>query len=265
MNTSAGRGFLKAIILVGVLFAIIYFIHYNKWANHDFNTVDITYKTNQNQEDNTEEDIEIKDSTSDYKTLYSKLNYELLEFNFGEEFYDIYYGNKSFYDEYFIYIGVVNLLKNDMILNCDLQTSVNESDLNKEIKSIFGDVSYTNKSFTTKNGNVAIEYDSSSNKYNVKLNGKCSGFSEEFNGIKSMYLKAEVVGDNLFIYERPYYVESFKDVNGNLSFKYHKGIEKDSEVIATDYNKFDMTLIPIYKYTFLKSNDGYKLESIKIK
>lgn len=258
MNSNAGRGFLKAVIIVGLVFAVTYFVSYNKWMSYDFNNVDMSYHTSdQDKPTNTSQDV-----TDKYKSLYSKINYELLEYNFGEEFYDIYYNNKKFYDEYFIYVGIINLLKNDMVINCELETSVNSSVLKEEIKSIFGNIEYIDKSFNTKNGYLNIEYDSDNNKYNVKLNGKCSGVDSSFSGIKNIYQKSEMKEDYIFIYEKSLYVESSTDSNGNLTYKYHKDIDKNSEVIATSFEKIDLESLPTYRYKFIVSNDGYELDSI---
>ena len=259
MNSNAGRGFLKAVLIVGFVFAITYFISYNKWASFDFNQVDMSYKTSDQDKTPTNNSVDVSDK---YKSLYSKLNYELLEYNFGEEFYDIYYNNKEFYDEYFIYVGIVNLLQNDMILNCNLDTYIKESVLKEEITSIFGNVEYVNKSFNTKNGNVSIIYDSNSNQYNVKLNGKCSGLSTTFNGIKNIYQKSEIDEEFLFIYDKSLYVESIKDSNGNLVFKYHKDINQDSEVVANVFDKIDIETLPTYRIKFIMHDNVFTIDSI---
>ena len=110
MNSNAGRGFLKAVLIVGFLFAILYFISYNNWASHDFNKVDITYNLNNDMESsNIEIDNKTDNKTKEYSDLYSRINYEFLEYNFGEEFYDIYYKNKALTDEYIIVLVITNI------------------------------------------------------------------------------------------------------------------------------------------------------------
>ena len=259
MNSNAGRGFLKAIIIVGVLFIGFYYISYNKWLKHDFDSVDITYRLDDNEENNK---INEKKETKEYQTLYSNINYEFLQYNFGEEFYDIYYDNKPFYDEYYIYVGVINLIKNDIIVNCNFEKEITSSELQTEVNKLFGNINYTNKSFTTKNNKISINYDSNENKYIVKLNGTCSGFDYSNGGIKNIYRKAEIDDKYLYIYEKALYVENIKDNSGNITFNYYKDINKDSKIIANTFEKVDAGILPTYVYKFAKDNNQYTIKSI---
>ena len=259
MNSNAGKGFLKAILIVGFLFAIIYFISYNKWMSFDFNTVDITYNTNSESENQNKSKDSNKNDKKEYNDLYEKLNYEFLEYNFGEEFYDMYYGNKSFNDEYYIFLGITNLIKSDAIVNCNLETKISKDDLNKEIKSILGNVKYEDKSFTTKNGYLSINYNADNKEYVVKLNGKCSGFDFTSGGIKDIYYRAEESENKLYIYEKALYLENKTDSNGNIIFNYHEGIDKNSKVISNSYDKIDVDSLQTYIYEFDKKDDIYTL------
>ena len=254
MNSSVVRGFLKAVVIVGFFFIVTYYISYNNWLNHDFDSVDITYRTDDNEEN------QIIDSSKEYQTLYSNINYELLQYNFGEEFYDIYYGNKSFYDEYYIYVGIINIIKNDITVNCNYEKTITSSDLKTEINKLFGKVTYDNKSFTTKNNKIVIEY--KDNEYNVKVNGSCSGFDYSTGGIKNIYRKSEIKNNELYIYEKALYVENIKDDNGNIMFNYHKDINKDSQIIANIFDKVDVEILPTYVYKFVKVNNLYTIKSI---
>ena len=256
MNNSAVRGLLKAIVIVGLLFMVVYYLSYNKWLKHDFDSVDITYRV-----DDTPEKEKTSDNTK-IKELYSNVNYELLQYNFGEDFYDVYYNNKPFYDEYFIYFGIINIIRNDIIVNCNLEKSITSQELKKEIDSIFGSVKYTNKSFTDKNNKINIDYDSDKDIYNVKLNGTCSGFDYSNGGIKSIYKNYEIKDNYLYIYEKASYVESIKDKNGNIKYNYHKDVNKKSEVIANNFDKVDINILPTYVYKFASENNEYKLKSI---
>jgi len=259
MNTNVGRGFLKAVILVGLIFIVAYFFAYNKWLNQSLDNVDITYRI----EDGGDSKISNNDQvTEKYKDLYSKINYELLQYNFGEEFYNIYYKEESFNDNYFIYTGLVNLIKSDIIVNCNLERTVSVSELDSEIKSIFGNVKYNNKSFTTKNNNVVITYNSNENNYDIKLNGKCSGFDFSNGGIKNIYKKAEIKDNSLYIYEKALYVENIKDNNGNITFNYYKDITKDSLILANSFDKVDVGDLPTYVYKFELENNQYTIKSI---
>lgn len=259
MNNSVVRGFLKAIIIVGVVFAITYFLSYNKWLHHDFDSVDITY-----HEDGWQKGEESKgeESTTEYKELYNSINYEMLEYYFGEEFYDIYYNNKALNDDYFIYVGVINLINNDTLANCNYETVIDSSKLKEKITSLFGDVKYTDKSFTTKNNYLSIVYNSNENNYKVKLNGVCSGFDYSNGGIKNVFKKSVKDGDNLYLYENAFYLNYTKDESGNIIFNYHKDIFKDSKVIANSFDKLDLASVPTYIFKFVKSNNMYTLQSI---
>lgn len=261
MNSNAGRGLLKAIVLVGVLFAIMYFVSYNKWINHDFDKVDITYKLNNNEENyGTEKQKYIEDVTKDFEKIYSSINYEMLQFNFGEEFFNIYYDNAPVTDEYYIYTGIINLIKNDMSINCNLETVISKDNLHKEINSLFGDVKYQDKSFTTKNQIMNVTFNN--DVYSIKINDKCSGFDYAFGGIKTVYQRAERVDDSVYIYEKALYVEKIQDSNGNIIFNYHDNITKNSKVIANSFEKVDINTLPTYVFKYTKINNQYTLQTI---
>lgn len=255
MNNSMRKGFIKAIVFVGLAFIVFYYISYNKWLDHDFNGVDISFKKS-------DENTNKSDETKKYEDLYSSINYELLQYTFGEEFYDIYYNNKEFYDEYFIYTGIVNIIKDDMMLDCKLEKNIEKAKLDEQIKNLFGSINYNDKSFNTKNNNVSIKYDSNKNEYNVKLNGECSGFDYSNGGIKNIYRKAETLNNELFLYEKSLYVESSKDDNGNVFYRFHNDINKKSQIIANTFDKVDLEIIPTYVYKFIKENGKYTIKSI---
>ena len=259
MNNVAVRGFLKAVIIVGLIFVVFYYVSYNKWLNHDFDSVDITYR-NDDLDDNSSKNDSINDK--EYKELYSNINYELLQYNFGEEFYDVYYNNKPFYDEYYIYVGVINIIKNDLIINCNFERTIKVSELQNKINSLFGNIKYNNKSFTTKNNKISINYNADEDSYTVKLNGTCSGFDYSGGGIKSIYRKTEIDNNSIYIYEKSLYVLNIKDKNGNIKTNYYKDINKDSQIIANTFEKVDIGVLPTYVYKFTKENNNYTLKSI---
>ena len=259
MNNSVVRGFLKSIIIVGVVFAITYFLTYNKWMHHDFDKVDITYRESEGQK---KEENKGQESTTEYKDLYSSINYEFLEYYFGEEFYDIYYKNKALTEDYFLYVGIINLIKNDAAANCNYETVLDSNIVKEKVKSLFGDVKYTDKSFKTKNGYLSFEYDSTANNYKVRLNGVCSGFDYSNGGIKNVFQKSIKDDDTLYLYENAFYLNYSKDKGGNIVFNYHKDIYSDSKVIANSFDKLDLTVVPTYIFKFVKSNNMYTLQSI---
>ena len=68
--------------------------------------------------------------------------------------------------------------------------------------------------------------------------------------------------DTLYIYERSLYVESIKDNNGNVSFNYHRDINKNSKIVANSFDRVDVGELPTYVYKFEKVNDKYTIKSI---
>ena len=264
MNSNAGRGFLKAILIVGFVFAITYFISYNNWMNHDFNKVDITYRDSYSNTENNTNSIDNSNNKDkkEYNDLYKRINYEFLEYNFGEEFYDIYYGNNSLSEDLIIYLGITNIIKNDALVNCNLETKISKDELSKEIKTIIGNVEYNDKSFTTKNGYLSINYDSNNKEYTVKLNNKCSGFDFSQGGIKNIYYKVEEKNNNLYIYEKALFVENKKDNNGNITFNYYEGLDKNSKLAGNSLEKVDVEKLPTIIYEFEKIDDTYTLRKI---
>lgn len=252
MKSKAGRGFLKAIIIVGFLFAIVYFISYNKWLNHNFDSIDIRYK-----EENARLDDDQDELKTDYKELYNSINYEFLENNFGEEFFDIYYNGGKISNEYLIYLGVINIIKEDIKSNCNFKIEINSTDLYNKIKTLVGNVNYEDKSFTTKNKHLNIEYNDSNKSYVVSVN-KCSGFDFSNGGIKSTYKETKTENGYVYIYDNSIYLD-YSEKNG---FSYHADIQKDSKVVSNSFENIDFNSIPIYEYKFRIGNGSNTLMSI---
>ena len=253
LNNSAVRGFLKAIVILGIILIVMYFFSYNKWSNTNFDNIDITYGGKKDS------DNEI--TKVDYKNLYEKINYEFLEYNLGSEFFDIYYNNQKPSDEYYIFVGLVNLIKNDMLVNCNIFKEIDKKTLDNTIKELFGNVLYIDKSFENKDKTLSFTYDEKSQKYTIKTS-KCSGFDYSNGGIKNVYFDAYIEGKYLYIREKSMYLDYTKDEFGNIIFNYHDGLDKNSKVLSNSLEKIDLEKILSYKYKFIMDSDKYTLISI---
>ena len=267
MNGNAGRGFLKAIIIVGLIFVVAYFYSYNKWLDHDFNSVDITYRYEDEQGNgsNTNTETNKTDVSNEFKDKYESLNYEIFEANFGEEFYDIFFENGKITDEFYIYLGVVNFIKYDAAVNSNYKMDITSSELKTKINSIVGNVNYTDKSFTTKNGYLTINYNSDLGKYSVSVNNKKAGIDYKNGGIKTAYHGAQKDDKYLYLYEKAYYLNITENKSGVIEYNYHEGLNNNSKIIAYSPNNFDLNAIPTYEFKFSINNNIYTLESISKK
>jgi hypothetical protein len=267
MTNGMGKGFIKAAVIVAILYAVFYYFSYNRWSGQSLDDVDATYKEDKailgdDYEDNPvkgEDKTDTKEEDN-YKLLYEKYNFELLENNYGEEFFNMYYGGASFNSEYYIYLAIVNLMNNENLVNCNLEKTYTLEEVSNKIVELFGEVEYDNKSFTTKNNYLSITFNN--DQYKVKVNNKCGGFDYSNGGIKNKYDKALSLGNELYIYEKAFYLDYSTGNDGNLQFNYHSLLSKDSPVVGHDLNKLNMDDFTSYIYKFTMENGGYKLVSV---
>ena len=253
----ASRGFIKAIIIVGLLFAVVYIVSYRNWINKKFGDNNFKY----NEEGLNVEKKEV--NVSDYLDLYNKVSFDFLENNFGEEFFNIYYGNEKFSNEYYLFVGVLNIISKDLVINCNYDRVLSSKDVDSSIKSIFGNVEYDKKTFETLNHHFSIEYNEELDSFHV-LTDKCSGYDFSNGGIKSELVDAEMFQNKLYLDEVVMYVDYSIDSNLGMKFNYRAGIDKNSKFISNSYEDVDKKLLPVYRYTFKNENNNYYLESIKI-
>lgn len=260
MNKNAVKGFVKAAIIVGVVYAVFYYISYYRWNKINLDDVDITYHESDNVEDEKENEV----NKDEYKAIYDKVKFELVESNYGEEFFDIYYNGSSFTNDYYIYLAVINLIKDENVVNCNLEKEFNKIEIAQKIDEIFGTIKYEDKSVTTKNNYLNITYDEVNGTYKVKVNNKCSGIDYSNGAIKNEYEKATILGDYLYVYEKAIYLNYTYDNNGNLVFNYHIGLTSDSPVVGNDYNSLNLDDFKSYVYKFEIDGGNYKLKSISV-
>lgn len=258
MTNGMFKGFVKAVIILSVAFFIYRYISYRIWLSKGLDNVDISFVDERPNEKPKSEDL------SKYKDLYNTINFEVIEENFGEEFFDIYYKGKSFSDEFYIYMGVMSLIKKEMVYNCNLEKNISSLEVNMKINEIFDDAKYEKKSFETKNGFLNIIYDNINDSYLVKINGKCSGYDYSNGGIKTNLISANTQNKELYLYEKAFYLDHSENSNGNLVFNYHSGVDKESLIISNNYESFDLNKVATYKYTFVIKNEKYYLKSINI-
>ena len=81
------KGFLKALVGLLVLFFLFYIIRYNIITNKGFS--EVNYDEIFENEKNQYEEIKI-DLDSIGQELYEKVNFKLIETNFGKDFFDNY-------------------------------------------------------------------------------------------------------------------------------------------------------------------------------
>ena len=255
MNNEVLKGFTRAFIIISVVLVILFFYKYNTWHDRDLNEFDITYR----YEDDIKETKVVDDK--EYKELYKKVNFEYIENNFGKEFFDIYYGKKEFTDEYYLFTGLINILGNELNINCNINRIISSFEVEMEVRNIFGNINLTNKSFTVDNGTFNVIYNDADKSYIVTTN-KCSGFDFANGGIKTEYYKSSIVNDYLYIYEKVTYLDYSTGDNGELLFNYHNGVNKTDKIISNEYNEGLIKELPTYRLVFEKENNSYKFVSI---
>ena len=259
----ASRGFVKAVIIVAVLFSIIYFFSYKRWISKDFGSEEIKYNYNVGEKNN-EDVVEVKKNSMSYLNLYNSVNYEFLENNFGEEFFDIYYNNQKFNDNFYTFVGIINLINKDLLINCNYDKILSLAQVDSSINSIFGNVKYNNISFKTKNGHLSIDYDNDLKGYHV-VTDACSGFDFSNGGIKTEYYETFSSNDYLYIDEKALYMEYSLDINGKFSFNYHSGITKNDKILSNKYEEIDKSKIPTYRLIFKNIDGNYYFDSVEKK
>lgn len=261
MNSSALKGLFKASVILGILYFSLYYFAYNKWLNDDsLENVEINYgnyKITGNKDDVKKENI----SKVDYRNLYEQINYEFLEYNFGSEFFDLYYGNSDIVDDFYLFVSIANLIKVNTLLDCNVVKEIDKKDVDKKINELFGSVTYIDKSFKNKEGSLSFEYDSERNKYIVKTN-KCSGYDYSKGGIKNIYYDSYIDGKFLYIREKSLFLDYTNDSFGNIIFNYHEGLDKNSKILSNDLSKINLELLPTYVYKYVYDNGNYSLVSI---
>ena len=250
-----GKGMLKGLAFVIIVGAIIYFVSYRNWLNQDFGDLVVEYKEDEDVIKPTKEDV-------DYKDIYDKVNFKMLEENFGSEFYDMYYMNIPFSDEYYLYVAIINIIHKELLTECNYYREISSVEVEWKVKEIFGDVEFKKISFETKDKHLSINYNEGMDIFIVRTNS-CSGYDYANGGIYTTALDYKTEGDYLYIYEKAMYLNYTYDNFNNLLFNYHEGIHSTDRIIANDIDKVDLAKIPTYKLLFKKTNDSYAFVGVQ--
>ena len=252
LNNSVVRGFLKAVVILGFIFIVIYFVSYSKWSNRNFDDIDITYGGKKEEHEK---------NKVNYKDLYEKINYEFLEYNLGSEFYDVYYNNQKPSSEFYLFVAIANIIKNDMLVNCNIIKELDRNIIKDKITELFGNVSYSDISFKNNDNSMSFEYDFNTQKYLIKTN-KCSGYDYSSGGIKNIYYDSYIDKEYLYIREKSIFLDYTKASFGNIIFNYHEGIDKNSRVVSNSLDKVDLEKVTTNTFKFVMDNGKYTLVSI---
>ena len=261
MNNEMIKGLIKAVVIVGIAYALFYYFSYQKWSNKSLDNIDVTYRESN---DNIKESKDKEDNTNDkdYRALYELVKFEFLEYNYGEGYFDYYYSNKPFDSEFYIYYSIISLMNNENVVNCNLEKDFSVSEVTTKINEVFGDIPFEHKSFTTSNNYLNVIYDDVNQLYKVKVNNKCGGFDFTNGGIKNEYYKYVMVNDSLLIYEKAFYLKYSTGNNGNIVFNYYNGLTSNSKIVGTKYDELNLDEFDTYVYRFEKKNGRYVFVSI---
>lgn len=264
--SDVAKGFFKALFGLLVLFLILYIIRYNIITNKGFS--EVNYDEILENEKNQYEEIKI-DLDSIGQKLYEKVNFKFIETNFGKEFFNNYYitgidFNKNVNSELAVFLAIINLEKDSFMDMCNNNINILKSDVDNEIKSIFGSIKYDDVLYRKYDDGLIIEYDNSNNLYKV-TNNRCSGIEFGDDYIESELYEVENNNGNIVITEIVYYVSYSFDASGNYFLNYHYGFDKDSPIISTSKdNMFNKEKFLKYKYVFNKdSSNNYYLTRIE--
>lgn len=251
------KGMVKGLLIIAVIFLLIYTLSYSKWVNEPFDDKVIEYNDGNNDE------IIKKEDDVDYKKYYDAVKYQLVQNTYGQEFFNIYYGNEGFNNKYYTYIAIINIINNELLNNCsNYSKEIASVEVLWKIKEIFGDVVYEKVSFESSDGFLSIKYNSDSDTYLVTTN-KCPNIDYTKGSISTTVEKTSVENNYLYVYEKALYMVHSTDELGNLVIYYHGGVTEDDTIIATDIENVDYQLIPSYIYMFKKDGNSYIFDGVR--
>lgn len=257
--SDALKGFIRAVIILSILFLVFYVFSYKIWEKKEFDS-DVIY----NEEDINKNDKPIINDVNIEevgKSLYGKFNFEFLENNFGSSYFNEYYkldGNysKDFSSDFIVYTAVVNLLKNSFSNTCNTTNIITLSMLNDTVYELFG-FFITNDSKEIVLDGLKITYDSNNKIYLVE-NNKCSGNLDKYSGyIKTELYKVEKNLDNTYVYETVYFYNVDKETGVE---NYYSGLNNKSKILAHKNIDLDRTKLSRYILIFDSNNKLIKIQ-----
>ncbi len=196
------------------------------------------------------------DNNYNYEAIYKMYSYNLVQENFGSEFKNIYYKGEPFTNEFYLFLSIVNLTKNNFLVACENEVKVPEVNVNTKMQELFGGVNYTPISFTNKDKTLEIKYDEAKKEYIVKTK-ECSGVKPN-NPYMSTKLLGGVSKDNYIeIVEEAHYI-TFEEKDGEKVETGHVGVDEGSSIV-TDNSKVNY---PKYRFKFVKDGISYHLLEI---
>ncbi len=179
------------------------------------------------------------DNKHDYKTMYEKYNFELVQDIFGDEFIAYYYHNRPFNNDFYLFLSIANLTKNKFVLLCNNTLEFSYKEVSDVANSLFDNVILEKASYTTEDGNLSIDYDEETNRFIVK-NKRCSGIGLNENYIETKYIGGIENNGVIEIYENAHLIER-QEKNGLIKLTHHKGTYLDSPIVTNgNYSKFKM-------------------------
>ncbi len=250
----AGKGFIRAVGILIVLLVVFNLLKPVIYGNRSQSSED-AYGID-GDEGETVTTKTTYDNKHDYESIYNNYNFRYIQEIFGSEFQDYYYRNKTFDDNFYLYVTVMNLTKNKFTLICHNSIDISETTIKEKMTELFGNVTYTNKSYTTSDNNLAILYNGDNKTYTVE-NRRCSGVDIKNGYIETKFLGGKETNGIIEIYENAHLVKQTEDANGVLTINNYYGVGESTGIAKTTTNYH------IYKYTFTKSGDSFYLTKIE--
>ena len=242
------KGTIKGILLLSAIVLTIYILGYKKWESEEF-ADDIDYSEYMEKPQLQENDFDVEKA----KSIYEKISFKMIVENFGEEFVDMYYNQKSFSNEFIIYLAVVDLNKDTFRIECNNKIIISKADLDKRIKELFGNYTqYKDMSFETKNKKLSIKYSEETNTYTIN-NYSCSGTEYGKGHIETKLKNATLINNQLEIEEYVYYLDYELNNDGIYILKYYDSLNNKGREIKEN----ELENVTTYKLILERNNEGF--------
>lgn len=216
------------------------------------------------EEDNSQDEIL---ESNDY---YSIINYLKLN-TLPDEYYGYFYTEdnlkqRDIKNNIKIYMAIRKVIADKGLSNIDEEIKINESDVTKSLKEIFGNiVEYSHESLS---GNTCsytnFTYDKDSKTY-IQKPSECIEPRTDTILYEIVDTKEEdgvvIIQEKVGFIENSYNLETKK-----LVYNIYKDVDKLEKIATVDNYSIDSCkeLLYTYKYTFKKDNNNYYLESIDV-
>lgn len=243
---------IKIFLIVGIGLLIYTFKRYQNWVNTPFDPGIPKYVL--------EQEFENREMVN-LRELYKVFNYEYLENNLGYEFKGIYYSEEKMTDKFYIYMGILPLIKEEIKINCNLNKEISSGEVDLNIKKMFGNINYSKINFEFKDKSVKVGYDNIKDIYIVRTT-KCSGIDYKDGGVKTEYLKAYQGSNMAIIEEEVYYLKTLISFS-NIVYNYYSGIDDSSNISSNSLEKLNKDKLPKYNLVFERKGNDYYFRLVK--